>query len=465
MKKIIFATVFSLFASGVFAQHTRHEFSVVAGGGLSALNYELPEGNRTLGLGGRAGVGYGYFWSPAWGLRSGLELGLFNSRADMSGFHDRFPAVDMDGTTFEFRTTLSNHRECQRAMMLQIPLMLQFQTRGQNQFYAAAGGRVGFPLRACYRTSATVVNSGYYAQEHYEYTNRPFAGFGRFENQTSEGSLNLRTAFFASAELGMKWRLNSRMSLYTGIFADYGLNNINSTSVVAQHPLIAYNAANPTAFPPNSVLNSQRNNRALTDKITPLSAGISLRLAFGRSCNRRTAEEIIAEEIMSVCAVEEQRRLVEKERNRFAEEQRRLMREQARLVAEQSRLEEEQRRLEAERVAAIETIQEPVEGFRLSQTTLTAAQKQELDKRIALLKQYPDLEVFIYGHTCNIGSRQANETVGLRRAENAKAYLISQGIDANRIIGTASKRDTEPLVPNVNETNRRENRRVEIVVR
>ena len=459
MKKIIFATVFSLLASGIFAQHTRHEFSVVAGGGLSALNYELSEGNRTLGLGGRAGVGYGYFWSPSWGLRSGLEVGLFNSRADMSNFHDRFPAVDIDGTAFEFRTTLSNHRECQRVLMLQIPLMLQFQTRGQNQFYAAAGGRVGFPLSARYRASATVVNSGFYAQENYEYTNRPFAGFGRFENQTSEGLLNLRTAFFASAELGMKWRLNSRMSLYTGIFADYGLNNINSTGVVAQNPLIAYNADNPAAFPPNSVFNSQRNHRALTDKITPLSAGITVRLAFGGSCNRRMVEEIIIEELIIISTEDEEARARERERRRQAEEEQRHLAEEQRRLAEERRLAEQ-----AIRESAIATIQEPVQAFRLSQTTLTVAQKQELDKRIALLQQYPDLKIFIYGHTCNIGSRQANENVGLRRAENAKAYLISQGIDANRIIGIASKRDTEPRVPNVNETNRRENRRVVIAV-
>ena len=58
----------------------------------------------------------------------------------------------------------------------------------------------------------------------------------------------------------------------------------------------------------------------------------------------------------------------------------------------------------------------------------------------------------------------ANERVSKQRAENAKAYLISNGIATNRITGTASKRDTEPLVPNTNEENRKQNRRVVMIV-
>ena len=64
-----------------------------------------------------------------------------------------------------------------------------------------------------------------------------------------------------------------------------------------------------------------------------------------------------------------------------------------------------------------------------------------------------------------MGDEAINERIGLLRAERAKAYMISQGIEENRILGTISKLDTEPLVPNTNEENRRKNRRVELVVR
>jgi outer membrane protein OmpA-like peptidoglycan-associated protein len=54
-------------------------------------------------------------------------------------------------------------------------------------------------------------------------------------------------------------------------------------------------------------------------------------------------------------------------------------------------------------------------------------------------------------------------SIGLRRAEAAKAYLVEKGVAPERI-QTVSKGKTEPLVPNSNEENRRKNRRVKIVI-
>jgi outer membrane protein OmpA-like peptidoglycan-associated protein len=164
--------------------------------------------------------------------------------------------------------------------------------------------------------------------------------------------------------------------------------------------------------------------------------------------------------------------LAEEEAARKAAEAQRLAEEERarKAAAEAQRLAEEEaaRKAAAERAAIIQVakseVQSPTDEYALSQTALTPAQKAELDKKIALLQQYPDFEVFIYGHTCEIGGDAINEKIGLQRAENAKAYIIAQGIDAKRIIGTASKRDTQPIVPNTSEENRRKNRRVEIVV-
>ena len=119
---------------------------------------------------------------------------------------------------------------------------------------------------------------------------------------------------------------------------------------------------------------------------------------------------------------------------------------------------------EKARQAAKAKIQEPIDGYPLGHTIPNAKQKEELDKRIALLKEYPDMEIFIYGHTCEIGGDKVNERIGLGRADKAKAYLISKGIDAKRFVGTKSKLDREPVAPNTNETNRKKNRRVVITI-
>jgi outer membrane protein OmpA-like peptidoglycan-associated protein len=54
-------------------------------------------------------------------------------------------------------------------------------------------------------------------------------------------------------------------------------------------------------------------------------------------------------------------------------------------------------------------------------------------------------------------------SIGLRRAEAAKAYLVEKGVAPERI-QTVSKGETEPIVPNIGEENRRKNRRVKIVM-
>ena len=87
-----------------------------------------------------------------------------------------------------------------------------------------------------------------------------------------------------------------------------------------------------------------------------------------------------------------------------------------------------------------------------------------MDEKIAILKQYPDIRIHIEGHTCNIGSIAVNKQTGMQRAETAKAYLISQGIEDHRILTVTSKWYLEPLAPNINEENRKINRRVQFII-
>jgi len=148
-------------------------------------------------------------------------------------------------------------------------------------------------------------------------------------------------------------------------------------------------------------------------------------------------------------------------------EAQRAAEEAARRAAEEKARQEENARRQVEAAtldAAKRQIQQPVDNFPLSHADLTDVQKQRLDEKIVLLKQYPNLRFHIYGHTCETGSREVNERIGLERATQAKAYMISKGIAESRILGTASKRDTEPLVPNTNEESRRQNRRVQLVI-
>ncbi len=75
-----------------------------------------------------------------------------------------------------------------------------------------------------------------------------------------------------------------------------------------------------------------------------------------------------------------------------------------------------------------------------------------------------NLEVVIgIGHADSIGSDAYNQRLSVRRAESVKAYLVSKGIETNRIY-TEGKGEKQPVASNTTKDGRAKNRRVEIEV-
>jgi OOP family OmpA-OmpF porin len=75
-----------------------------------------------------------------------------------------------------------------------------------------------------------------------------------------------------------------------------------------------------------------------------------------------------------------------------------------------------------------------------------------------------NLEVVIaIGHADSIGSDAYNQRLSVRRAESVKAYLVSKGIEPNRVY-TEGKGEKQPVADNKTKDGRAKNRRVEIEV-
>ena len=75
-----------------------------------------------------------------------------------------------------------------------------------------------------------------------------------------------------------------------------------------------------------------------------------------------------------------------------------------------------------------------------------------------------NLEVVIaIGHADSIGSDAYNQRLSVRRAESVKAYLVSRGIEANRVY-TEGKGEKQPVADNKTKEGKAKNRRVEIEV-
>jgi OOP family OmpA-OmpF porin len=75
-----------------------------------------------------------------------------------------------------------------------------------------------------------------------------------------------------------------------------------------------------------------------------------------------------------------------------------------------------------------------------------------------------NLEVIIaIGHADSIGSDEYNQRLSVRRAESVKAYMVSRGVEPNRVY-TEGKGEKQPVASNRTTDGRAKNRRTEIEV-
>ncbi|MCK5769423.1 OmpA family protein [Algiphilus sp.] len=101
--------------------------------------------------------------------------------------------------------------------------------------------------------------------------------------------------------------------------------------------------------------------------------------------------------------------------------------------------------------------------FELDSERLRPDAETVLSYVVDILKRYPEMEVEIAGHTCDLGSAEYNESLSQRRAQSVVDYLESQGVDGARLDATGYG-ESEPQLPNTSEANRERNRRVEMRV-
>jgi peptidoglycan-associated lipoprotein len=86
-----------------------------------------------------------------------------------------------------------------------------------------------------------------------------------------------------------------------------------------------------------------------------------------------------------------------------------------------------------------------------------------LKENSALLIKYPVMKFQIEGHCDERGTGEYNLALGERRANSAKDYLTSLGIDASRIV-TISYGEERPLDPKQDEEAWAKNRRAHFVI-
>jgi hypothetical protein len=110
------------------------------------------------------------------------------------------------------------------------------------------------------------------------YENLPDYGFvSEKAFPKAKSDIKLNTAYMASVELGVKSFLINKMSVYTGIYIDYGLNDIRSKEDVSDNAnLVVYQPQDPANFVYNTAFHSY------SKQMKPFAIGVIARLTLAK---------------------------------------------------------------------------------------------------------------------------------------------------------------------------------------
>ena len=102
--------------------------------------------------------------------------------------------------------------------------------------------------------------------------------------------------------------------------------------------------------------------------------------------------------------------------------------------------------------------------FGFDKSNLSAEAVKVLKVQAEYLKANPEKQIIIEGHTDDRGTREYNLALGERRAVAVKNYLMSRGVDADRI-RVISYGKERPAVVGANEAAWAQNRRAVTLVK
>lgn len=487
MKKIFEISFFLLLNTTILAQERGHYLFLNAGGGLHSIKYKIENGTVSRANGFAVNSGYDYFFNKNWGVGAGVSLFTHSSSSTFTYMTEE-ASVDSDGDNFSFRTYYNNWKEKQRLLSLDVPVALSFQKKIGNKVgvLALIGAKASLPMVLTSESNGESVETrGYYKQWEVELYGMPQHNFLTVKG-VPRTDVPSRLFFTGFIDLGATYKISKKLYAYGGVYYNYGLTEIvdgHGKDIYAQDGV--YNGVMVSDFASKVITNAIGVKLGVRIHLGPQASMIINdvdRLGIVAQPNKQVTDttknetdsmkDSVSDSTSSNKAIAQGQSTIKTKDDapktpKYAPivlEDTDKLNDASDSVYEMMNINDIDNMTEDEVYYIARLLASKIKPkFAFASDEVLNPQADIYKVLAEVLIRRKDIHLLIVGHTCDIGSQEANIKMGMKRA--AKMQQLFENLGVNVIqLPTISKFYSEPLVPNTSEENRAKNRRVELFV-
>jgi len=173
----------------------------------------------------------GYFFSPWFGLSSGISYTSHNGVLTLGSYQNKFNTTDSENETYERQVTGSGITENQNIGFISIPVCLNIRLPLGKKlgFFLQTGLDAAIPILNKYQSSGTFTFKGYYPAYNVLLQNLPSYGFPSNAVIATSGSLKINPlCLSATATAGFDFFISEKIQLAVAAMYSQSLANLSA---------------------------------------------------------------------------------------------------------------------------------------------------------------------------------------------------------------------------------------------
>lgn len=235
MKKIVYilslVVIFFLNLSRLNAQIDGSHLMFDLGGGVHTMLYDPHWGENKIGMGGKIGLNYAYYFNQNFGFGLGSYCSLYSSKYKVKDFELSDGKKQIDDLNYDYTYVLyakSHLNETERVVSLYFPI--SFRTQFQIGWYwdmrVNVGASIELPLLKRYYTEGDVTTSAYYEELNILFHDMPNHGFMKEKYSVHDDFITKKVGISPFIDLGFSRMIDSHWRFYLGVYASLSAMNL-----------------------------------------------------------------------------------------------------------------------------------------------------------------------------------------------------------------------------------------------